>query len=94
MAGRYGLPKTYWFFGVLGSFLFNIPVALALTAGSQTAVILVGIISCMYLGAVLVGIWRASELYKGPKIWAGLAKLAVILGCISFSVSLVGLAIA
>ena len=33
---------------------------------------------------VSVGIWRSSDKYKGPKFWAGLAKVVlVIIGVIS-----------
>ena len=31
----------------------------------------------------IVGIWRSSDNYKGPKFWAVLAKIAIILGIIS-----------
>ena len=31
----------------------------------------------------VVGIWRSSDKYKGPKLWAILAKIAVVLGIIS-----------
>ena len=30
----------------------------------------------------VVGIWRSSDKYKGSKIWAILAKIAIILGII------------
>ena len=31
----------------------------------------------------VVGIWRSSNNYKGPKFWAVLAKIAIVLGVIS-----------
>ena len=92
VGGHYGLPKTYWLFGVLGGYLFNKPIDLVAATGSLGAVIFVALISVVYSCIVLVGIWRASDLYGGPKIWSGLAKLAVIFACICIFASLIALA--
>ncbi|MDO6536245.1 hypothetical protein [Alteromonas stellipolaris] len=78
--GDYGLPKTYWLFGVLGNLLFIFPIALATAAGSISIMVL-ALIACVVYSIVVAGsIWRASDKYLGPKVWAVLAKLAVILG--------------
>lgn len=37
---------------------------------------------------VIMGTWRASNKYQGPKIWAVLAKIAVVLGVIMLAVGL------
>jgi len=40
---------------------------------------------------VIIGTWRAANKYKGSKIWAVLAKIAVVLGAIMLAVvSLLG----
>ena len=36
----------------------------------------------------VVGIWRSSDRYKGPKFWAILAKIMIIIGIISNFASL------
>ena len=37
----------------------------------------------------VVGIWRSADKYKGKKIWAALAKIAVVIGIISNLASMV-----
>ena len=37
----------------------------------------------------VVGIWRSSDKYKGPKFWAILAKIALVIGVISNLFSMV-----
>jgi len=89
--GDFGLPKTYWLFGVLGGLLFIIPVALAAAAESLGALVAVLLASVIYSLIVAVGIWRASDKYQGPKVWAVLAKIAVIIGILRLLVDLVSL---
>lgn len=89
--GDYGLPKTYWLFGVLGNLLFIFPVALAAAAESMPILVLVLIASVVYSLAVAVGIWRASDKYLGPKVWAVLAKIAVLLGILRLFVELISM---
>ncbi len=89
--GDFGLPKTYWLFGVLGGLLFIIPFALAAAAESLGALIFVLLASVIYSLIVAVGIWRASDKYQGAKVWAVLAKIAVIIGILRLLVDLVSL---
>ena len=89
MKGDYGLPKTYWIFGVLVGFLYRIVVTLTLTLESLGVFSLIYLAGCGYFTVVFIGVWRASERYKGPVIWAGLAKVAVILGGISILTGLI-----
>lgn len=89
--GGFGLPKTYWLFGVLGNLLFVIPVVLAVAAQSMAALILVLLLSITYSLTVAAGIWKASDKYQGAKVWAVLAKIAVILGILRLLVDLVSL---
>jgi len=89
--GDYGLPKTYWLFGVLGNLLFIFPIALAVTAGSIPILVLALIASVIYSLAVAVGIWRASDKYLGPKAWAVLAKIAIIFGMLRLLFELISI---
>jgi len=87
--GDYGLPKTYWLFGVLGNLLFIIPITLASAAKSLAILVLALLISVVYSLIVLVGIWRASDKYQGAKVWSVLAKIAVILGILQLLMNLI-----
>jgi len=89
--GSFGLPKTYWLFGVLGNLLFIVPIALAAAAESMPILVMVLLASVAYSLAVAVGIWRASDKYLGSKVWAVLAKIAVILGMLRLFVNLITL---
>ena len=87
--GDYSLAKTYWLFGVLVSLLFFIPVTLAVAVESMTALIILSISGVIYSVMVFVGIWRASDKYRGPKVWAVSAKIVVIIGIVNLLVDLV-----
>jgi hypothetical protein len=73
--GDYGLAKTYWLFGVIGNLLFLIPAVYANNTESEglRAITIVG--NAVYMLIVIIGMWRASNRYLGPQIWAILAKL-------------------
>lgn len=90
--GQFGLPLTYWGFGVLGSILVLAPVGLC-SPGSTPAV-LIGAAFCVYVVIVNVGIWRAANKYTGHILWAGLAKLAALLSMVAGAVLLVGMVVA
>jgi len=86
--GDYGLPKTFWMFGVLW-----LVVVMITTTGlievippmlSENGKDLTGdFLSLVYSPFDLVyflAIWRAASKYTGPKVWAVLAKTTVVLG--------------
>lgn len=75
--GRSGLAATYWGWGVLGSLLWG--VALSLVKPGSAIAMLAVLVFFAYIMAVHVGIWRAASQYEGARVWAGLAKAAVIL---------------
>ena len=79
--GELSLPQSYWIVGVL----ISIPVGAVI--GIFTGIIGASI-NTMYaffipwMIYIVVGVWRSSDKYKGPKVWAILAKIAVILGAL------------
>jgi hypothetical protein len=87
-AGRVPLPITFWVFG----FLVNVAMAFVLGAlalsNPQTARALTYVYLVYYL-FIVVAIWRSSERYTGPKVWAALARIMVILGVLRTIVTLV-----
>ena len=77
--GDVSLVKSYWLIGVL----LTIGVVLVATF----LVIAVGwpyeAMFGIYIPWVIyitVGIWRSADKYKGPKFWAILAKIAMVIG--------------
>ena len=90
--GDFGLAETYWLYGVVGGLLIRIlKVALAvllvymdLPASALYAVAVIAMAMIVfYMANVLLGVWRASFIYAGPKAWAVLARVAAVLGFIS-----------
>ncbi len=89
--GNYSLAKSYWRNGVL---LFGLGINLPLMILILVALIVfkekpaLQLIVCLgemalILAAyvwVLVGTWRAARKYKGPRIWAILAQIGMIMG--------------
>lgn len=87
VAGKFGLAKTYWVYGVLAGFVWAAAAAaISRTDGTYTA----NEVALTYLDAlknlmflyyffVYIGIWNAANKYKGNPIWATLAKFVVVL---------------
>tara|TARA_B100000029_G_scaffold438737_1_gene454902 strand:- start:4090 stop:4413 length:324 start_codon:yes stop_codon:yes gene_type:complete len=85
--GELSLPQSYWVVGVL----ISIPVGALI--GVFTAMINAPM-NTMYAFFIpwyvyiIVGIWRSAGRYKGPKFWAILAKILMILSAIRLVVGL------
>lgn len=73
--GDAGLARTYWLFGVIGSFVWGLLLG-GVKPGSVLAIVGV-VLFLIYIVMVNVGTWRAASRYDGPKAWAILAKMAV-----------------
>ena len=83
--GQYGLAKTWWLFGVLGTALLNLvsaPLNAAATATSMDgtdgialtfAALLVGAFGLCYGIVVTVGLVRAARDFRGRRLWSWLA---------------------
>ena len=80
--GELPLVQSYW----VVAWLISIPVGLVI--GFVTTILgfpantLFAFFIPWYV-FVIVGVWRSSDRYKGPKFWAILAKIAMILSVIS-----------
>ena len=81
--GQLSLPMSYWVVGILMGFAFGFIVGIIVFGLGMHEDAIFGFIIPWQIYTV-VGIWRSSNKYKGPKGWAILAKVAVILGAISF----------
>ncbi len=91
--GDYGLAKTYWLFGVGVSIIIGIIIQIIFAAMGRSGIVIAFIIiliSIIYTAFFqLPGLWRAAKKYQGPKIWAILAQIVVIITAISIPVALI-----
>lgn len=83
--GHYGLAKTWWLFGVLGTVLLNAisgPLnAFAATTSMEgmggvallIAVVIVAAVGVVYGVVVTVGVVRSALAYEGNRVWSWLA---------------------
>ena len=86
--GDLSLPLSFWIFG----FLMSIPVGLligvfAILIGAPDNVMFAFVLPWQVF--IIVGIWRSSDKYKGPKVWAILTKIMMVLTAIRLVVGLI-----
>jgi hypothetical protein len=77
--GDFGLAKTYWLYGVLVGIVSNI----LMLGATPTMALLLVLVMIVYAAFQLTGVWNASNRYTGLKIWAILAKIAVVISILS-----------
>lgn len=83
ISGEYGLAKTYWLFGVVIGFLASVLLQILGAVGAPGGLLgIFGFVAISYNCAVLKGIWKAADQYRGPQLWAVLGKVAVVLGAL------------
>jgi hypothetical protein len=80
--GKLSLPMSYWGVGVLGSIIYALVVGFFVGLIGLGGDTVWGFIIPFQV-YIVVGIWRASNNYKGNKAWAVLAKVFVVIGIIS-----------
>ena len=81
ISGRFGLPITFWFFGVL------VAAALDFLIKNTTALWqLVGVtlIVIIHLVLITIAVWNAAKAYRGSRIWSWAAKLVAIAGVVKW----------
>lgn len=77
--GDYGLPATFWGWGVGATFALLFFVGSIMdSVGNETFAYLAMAFFFCYSLCISIAIWRSSDQYKGPAHWAALAKIAVI----------------
>ena len=96
--GDYGLAKTYWLFGVLVNVVFNVLFKVIESTASNprqalAQMLILTSIGVAYGVVVIIGTWRASSKYQGPKFWAILAKIMVVIGIVGLVVALLSIGI-
>ena len=79
--GRLSLPHSYWIFGLAYSILVGVILGI-LTISFGLPDKAINVLALPWVIFISIGVWRSSDIYKGPKFWAILAKIAVVLGLI------------
>ena len=77
--GETPLWAAYWVFGLGGALTGRILLALAELSSSRALFVFVSLVVIVYSILVLVGIWRSAGHYQGRRLWASLARIAVVL---------------
>ena len=75
--GDLSLPYSYWAFGVLISFGVSFVsgfLSMMLTENLGLAYLVIVIWQIF----ITIGIWRSSDKYKGPKFWAYITKIMMV----------------
>ncbi len=80
--GQLSLPMSYWGVGVGLGIIFGVIIGLFTGIMGMSDDAMWGFIIPFQI-YTFVGIWRSSDRYKGPKFWAILAKIAIVLGVLS-----------
>ena len=81
--GDFGLAKTFWLYNVLVTLIVKIVFEVFIEVSQSIGLLVVFLLAyTAYEIPVLMGIWRAANKYQGPKIWAVLARIEVVLGAI------------
>ena len=88
--GDFGLAKTYWLYGVLVGIAANIVMTVVGMSGSTALIVIIMLALTVYSVFQMTGVCNASDRYTVSKIWAVLAKIAVVLGVLSIIVTVVG----
>jgi hypothetical protein len=87
-SGNFGLPMTYWVYGVLGGIVWAVGI-LALSPEPDSSLDqIVRFLLIAYGAVVYVGIWQAANKYTGNKAWAVLAKFMVIVVALPIAIRL------
>jgi hypothetical protein len=79
--GQFGLPATFWVFGVFaGPFVLPITAALVGAFEQQGAIAaMIALLSASYFVLVLIGTFNAADHYTASEGWAITAKIASLL---------------
>ena len=73
--GKISLPWMYWFWGIVVWNLIKFGT-IFLVAEPFPLILYIGV---PYALVWMVGTWRSANNYKGPKFWANLTKLVIII---------------
>ena len=79
LSGGYGLPRTFWLFGVIGFTIIGCLLYLSLAWDLWLTKWALILFDTFYRVCVWIGIWCAARQYKGSTLWVFLARVSVVL---------------
>lgn len=82
LAGGFGLPVTFWLFGVLFTLFLDFSQKNWVATKSIFLVFVVIVIFHLYV--ITVAVWNAAKKYKGHQFWAYAAKAIAVIGVIKW----------
>lgn len=85
--GELPLVLTYWAYGVGGNIAMKL-FLLTLAVAMPVLALPVLLLSLIYSIFISVAIWRSANKYEGNRLWAILAKIAIIFGVLNAFASL------
>ena len=82
-AGEEPLGRAFWAYAMVGGSLLNAAatlLAMALLAADAPAIVAVAAFALPipYNLLVLVAVWRSAGAYRGPPLWADLARMGIV----------------
>jgi hypothetical protein len=86
--GEITLARTFWSYAMIGGTALNVVatcLALALVVIDAPAVVAASVFALPipYNVLVLVAVWRSADRYEGPRLWADLARAAIVVWTIT-----------
>jgi hypothetical protein len=84
LGGDFGLAKTFWMYLSLIAVFINIGMLMSATLSTEILSVLIFLGCTVYAIPLHIGMWRAANKYRGPKIWAILVKLNVKIHLFAF----------
>ncbi len=90
--GEVSLAETYWGWGVVYPLGLVLLAAITSKALPEITALIVWLqwLRVPYYAFISIAIWRSSGRYRGPRIWAGLARIAVVLGVLATLFAVLG----
>jgi hypothetical protein len=81
--GEVPLARAFWDFGIIGGTALNalttvLSLALLAADGLETVALAAFVLPVPYNLLIVVAVWRSASAYQGRRLWAGLARLAII----------------
>jgi hypothetical protein len=81
--GEVGMARVFWeyaiAFGTLANLITTGAALAVLLAGFPVLAVAVFFLPLPYNVLIVVAVWRSADRYRGPPIWATLARVVVIL---------------
>jgi len=85
LAGELGLVKTFWIYVCMVGIFINIGILMTDVLTIKLLIIPATLVLLAYAAPLQLAVWRAANKYRGPKIWATLAKLNVQVNLFAFA---------